>query len=82
MSSSSKKSREARKRPSPSDVTGRPDTPGEGNREAGQRYVEATRKFIEEGKVADAAERAKNMSPEELEESRRAEEEGRSHRKG
>lgn len=77
MSSKSDKSRQG-----PGKVTGRPDTPGEGNREADQRYREATRKFIEQGKVDEAAERAKNMSPREREESRRAEKEGLSRRKG
>ncbi len=54
---------------------------GEGNKEADKRYRESTREFVESGKVDEAAADAATMSAEELEESRRAEEEAKSHAK-
>ncbi|MGD2117983.1 MAG: hypothetical protein PVG66_06475 [Chromatiales bacterium] len=51
---------------------------GEGNREAAERYNEATRKFVKSGKVKEAAERAAGQ-PEES--ARWAEEQGKSRAK-
>jgi hypothetical protein len=58
-----------------------PDNQGEGNREADRNYREATRDFVESGKVDDAARKANPQSAEEADEMRRAEREGRSHAK-
>ena len=45
---------------------------GEGNREAAKEYNEATHKFVESGKVDEAAERAKGQDPGEAEQAERA----------
>ena len=50
---------------------------GEGNREADRHYRERTREFVESGRVEEAAERARNQTPEEAREDEKAEEEGR-----
>jgi hypothetical protein len=53
---------------------------GEGNRTAARRYNEAQRKFVESGKVEDAAKDAEHaLETDEAEAMKRAEEEGRSH---
>jgi hypothetical protein len=46
---------------------------GEGDKEAAREYNEATREFVESGKVDEAAERARGQDPREAE---RAEREG------
>jgi hypothetical protein len=53
---------------------------GEGSRSAARRYGEATRKFVEAGKVDEAAEKAKKaLEGPEKEELKKAEEEGKRH---
>ncbi|HEX7038169.1 MAG TPA: hypothetical protein VF210_20565 [Pseudomonadales bacterium] len=47
---------------------------GEGDREADRNYRERTKKFVESGRVDEAAERAREQDPDE---GRRAEEAGR-----
>lgn len=42
---------------------------GEGDREAAEHYNEATREFVESGKVDEAAERAAGQDPQEARES-------------
>ena len=54
---------------------------GEGNYEAGRRYDEAQKRFVDSGKVEKAAEDAAPKSEAEAEELRRAEEKGRSQAK-
>jgi hypothetical protein len=54
---------------------------GEGNHEAARNFNEAERKFVESGRVADAAKNAKPRSTEESIELARAEETGRSRAK-
>jgi hypothetical protein len=55
---------------------------GEGNRTAAKQYNEAQRKFVESGKVEEAAKDAEHaLETEEAETLKRAEEEGRSHAK-
>lgn len=54
---------------------------GEGNIEASRRYDEAQKRFVESGKVERAARDAATDSPEQAEQLRRAEEEGKSHAK-
>lgn len=49
---------------------------GEGDREAAEHYNEATREFVQSGKVEKAAERAAEQDPQEA---RRSEREGREH---
>lgn len=51
---------------------------GEGDREADRHYRERTRKFVESGKVEEAAEKAGEQDPEEA---REAEEKGRARAK-
>lgn len=51
---------------------------GEGDRESDRRYRKDARKFVEEGKVDEAAENARNMSDDEKRESLTAEEIGKS----
>ncbi len=51
---------------------------GEGDSESDRRYREDARKFVEEGKVDEAADKARNMSDEESRESLGAEEIGKS----
>ena len=52
---------------------------GEGDYESDRRYRKDARKFVEEGKVDPAAEKARNMTDEEQRESLAAEEVGKSH---
>ena len=57
-----------------------PKNEGEGNRTAAKQYNEATRKFVESGKVEHAAKDAEHaLETDEAEELKRAEEKGRSH---
>lgn len=61
------------------DKTGTDDSQrGEGDRESDRRYRKDARKFVEDGKVADAAEDARNMTDDEKRESLTAEEIGKS----
>ena len=55
---------------------------GEGDYDAARRYDKAAREFAEAGKVEEAARDAKPASPEEADELRRAEREGKAHAKG
>lgn len=50
---------------------------GEGNREADRRYRKGVRETVEETTEDERAEKARDMSPEELEAARRAEEQGK-----
>ena len=54
---------------------------GEGNYEAAREYGEAQRKFVESGRVDEAAKAAAPRSPQEEREMQDAEREGKSHRK-
>ncbi|MGB7932313.1 MAG: hypothetical protein WCH04_08815 [Gammaproteobacteria bacterium] len=45
---------------------------GEGDRESAGRYNEATREFVESGKVEEASERAAGQDPQQAENSERA----------
>lgn len=45
---------------------------GEGDRESAERYNEATRKFVESGRVEQAARDADGMDPDEAAEAERA----------
>ncbi len=57
-----------------------PKNEGEGNRTAAKQYNEATRKFVESGKVDKAAKDAEQaIEGAEAEELKRAEDEGRAH---
>jgi hypothetical protein len=57
-----------------------PQNEGEGSRTAAKQYNEATRKFVESGKVDKAAKDAERaIEGEEAEELKRAEDEGRAH---
>ncbi len=57
-----------------------PTNEGEGSRTAAKQYNEATRKFVESGKVDKAAKDAEQaIEGDEAEELKRAEDEGRSH---
>ena len=57
-----------------------PQNEGEGSRTAAKQYNEATRKFVESGKVDKAAKDAEQaIEGDEAEELKRAEDEGRSH---
>ncbi len=49
------------------------DIQGEGNYTAAREYDEAQRKFVESGRVEDAARKAAPKSPEEAEQMKRAE---------
>jgi hypothetical protein len=55
---------------------------GEGNYKATQDYNDATRKFIDSGKVEEAADKAKPKSADEARQMTQAEQEGKSHSKG
>ena len=56
---------------------------GEGNKTAARHYNDATQKYVESGKVADAAREAQEaLDGPEGEELRRAEKEGKSHAAG
>lgn len=52
---------------------------GEGNREADRRYREGVRETVEHTDEEERAEKARDLSGDELEEARRAEEKGRAH---
>ena len=54
---------------------------GEGNHEAARRYDEAQKRFVDAGRVDEAAEQAAPKSEAEADALRRAEEAGRSHAK-
>jgi hypothetical protein len=54
---------------------------GEGNYEAARRYDEAQKRFVDAGRVDEAAEQAAPKSEAEADALRRAEEAGRSHAK-
>ena len=57
-----------------------PTNEGEGSRTAAKQYNEATRKFVESGRVDKAAKDAERaIDGEEADELKRAEDEGRSH---
>ena len=55
---------------------------GEGNYKATRDYNERTEKFVESGKVDEAAARARPKNEREAREMREAEEAGKSHSKG
>ena len=55
---------------------------GEGNYEATRQYNEATKKFVESGKVEEAAEKAKPRNQQEAKEIQDAERAGKSKAKG
>ena len=55
---------------------------GEGNYKATQDYNDATKKFIDSGKVDEAAEKSKPKSADEARQMTQAEQEGKSHAKG
>lgn len=55
---------------------------GEGSYTGAKQYNDATKKFVDQGKVEQAAERAKPQSDAEAREMREAEREGKSHAKG
>ena len=57
------------------------DMQGEGNYDAAREFNEAERKFVESGKVEEAARDAEPKSDAEADELARAEESGRSHAK-
>ena len=55
---------------------------GEGNYKATRDYNDATKKFIDSGKVDEAAEKAKPKNQQEAREMQDAEQAGKSHSKG
>ena len=55
---------------------------GEGNYKASKDYNDATKKFVESGKVDEAAEKAKPKNQQEASEMQDAERAGKSHAKG
>lgn len=55
---------------------------GEGNYKASREYNDATRKFVEAGKVDQAAAKAKPKNEREARELKEAEDIGKSHAKG
>ena len=55
---------------------------GEGNYKAAREYDERTKKFIDSGKVDEAAQKAKPKDQQEARELEKAEQEGKSHAKG
>jgi len=55
---------------------------GEGNYKATKDYNDATKQFIDSGKVDDAARKAKPRNAEESRQMSQAEQEGKSHSKG
>jgi hypothetical protein len=63
-------------------MTQRKGVQGEGNYDAAEEYDEAQRKFVESGRVEEAAGKAKPKTKAEADEMQRAEEEGRSRAKG
>ena len=54
---------------------------GEGNYKASREYNDATKKFVDSGKVDDAAQKAKPKNEQEAKELRQAEEAGKSRAK-
>jgi hypothetical protein len=52
---------------------------GEGNRDADRRYREGVQKTVEQTSEEERAEEARDISPTELDDAERAEEEGRGH---
>lgn len=50
----------------------KPTNQGEGDRESARRYNRNTQKFVESGKVEEAAKRAGDADPKELEEAEKA----------
>ena len=65
------------------DKTQADSTPrGEGDLESDHRYRKDTKKIVEEGKVEEAAEKARNMSEEESRESLNAEDVSKSRARG
>jgi hypothetical protein len=54
---------------------------GEGNREADRRYRNGVRKTVEQTTEEERARRARDLTPEEQEAARRAEEEGKSRKR-
>lgn len=76
------KQKQQQNRPPGAGTGGQPEgNQGEGNREADRHYREATRDFVESGRVEDAARRAKPESSDEADELRRADEAGRARAK-
>ena len=55
---------------------------GEGNYKASKDYNDATKKFVESGKVDEAADKAKPANQQEAREMQDAEQAGKSHSKG
>ena len=55
---------------------------GEGNYKASKDYNDATKKFVESGKVDEAADKAKPKNEQEAREMQDAERAGKSHAKG
>ena len=55
---------------------------GEGNYKASRDYNEATKRFVESGKVDEAAEKAKPKNAQEEQEMKEAEKVGKRHAKG
>ena len=54
---------------------------GEGNYKATKEYDDATKKFVDSGKVDEAAQKAKPKNQQEARELEKAEQEGKSHAK-
>jgi hypothetical protein len=54
---------------------------GEGNREADRRYRHGVEETVRETTEDERAEKARNMTPEEQEEARRAEQEGKARKR-
>jgi hypothetical protein len=54
---------------------------GEGNREADRRYRRGVRETVEETTEEERARRARDLTPEEQENARRAEEEGKARKR-
>ncbi len=67
---------------SPKPDESNPDLQGEGNYTASRHYNDATKKFVDEGKVDRAAAAAKPTSDAEATDLKRAEDEGKRHAKG
>lgn len=55
---------------------------GEGSYSGARQYNEATKKFVEEGRVEDAARKAQPRNAEEARKMKQAEEAGKRHAKG
>jgi len=55
---------------------------GEGNYKASREYNDATKKFVESGKVDEAAQKAKPENQQQARDMERAEQAGKSHSKG